>query len=663
MTPLTRARQDHESGVVLIIVACAMVVLLGMLAIAIDASYGFVQNRRAQNASDFAAFAADQELNQSASCNGTNPPPDDGILDAIVADIVQQNDASLGDSWTGTFLKSDGQVAPATFGSPSTFSPTSDPSTIPPVNACGIEINATPTWTPFFAGVLGVHQLGGFASGKVAPKATAGPSFSIVALNKTGPHEILSGGTGQFVVSGDIFLNTAVTNQPWSGSSGGFEWDDAIDAKTNSNLYVYGTIHSNDSVVNGQPLWPLDTCFESGGVLGEGNPPEPPGPTPAYAAGDPAAQGPAQQMTCEGWGAQVTIAYDNIDPTVDQIDDPLLASDAPPNPLNSTTNIACPGSAGTVEFSSVPASDTNAGTGMTTLQPGEYQNPVELTGNTTFADCGNGYPGVYRFDQGLWINPGPGDSVTGTNVVLATEAPYPVAGNVPGSVVNGTFVPTTDSNGNEIGGNGAPCLPSGTLTSAPSGHGTPESETSTSMCGGTTDDGVIAYGDSTYVPDTTMSGTGNNFSLIIGGASGDKVMLTGPTAGAYAGTDGKPGLVLYQDPHTQANYGFDAETGDAADIEIFGVVYNASLADYGGDAPLDYWDGIGGGIPFYAGGTLQTGFGAGWATGDGPAESQGSVKLTGTAIVDDFNTDGATGITIIGQPYTLAGTTNLSLIG
>jgi hypothetical protein len=124
-------------------------------------------------------------------------------------------------------------------------------------------------------------------------------------------------------------------------------------------------------------------------------------------------------------------------------------------------------------------------------------------------------------------------------------------------------------------------------------------------------------------------------------------------------------LVLYQDPNTQANYGFNAEAGDAATISINGVVYNASLTDYGQSSatPQDYWDGIGGGIPFYAGGTLQAGYGTGWSGTGAPAESAGSVTLTGTAIVDDFNTDGATNITIFGEPYTIPGTTNLSLIG
>ena len=478
-----------------------------------------------------------------------------------------------------------------------------------------------------------------------------GPTIGLVALNKDGPHEVLAGGSGQFVVAGDIFLNTAVTNQPWTGTyedpttMDTWAWDDAIDAKTSSNLYVYGTIHSNNGTYNGNPLWPLDTCF-SPSVFGDGNPLS--SSQQQYQSGDPNAPGsqlPSQQMSCSEEGQSVTIDYDNIDPTVAQINDPLQATDAPPSPLSGTTDIACPGSAGTQVYTSAPA----AVGGLVTLTPGEYQDPVELTANATFADCPNGYPGIYRFDQGLWINPGPGDTVTGSNVVIATEAPYPVAGNVPGSGSGAAFVASG-------AGNGAPCLPSTTLTSAGSGHGTPEAETSTSACGGTnpTTYGVIAYVDSILRPDPSMSGTGSNLSLIVGGASGSTVTLTGPTTGVYGNADGKPGLVLYQDPGTQANYGFDAEAGDAATIAINGVVYNASLANYGANAPMDYWDGIGGGIPFYAGGTLQTGYGTGWS--DGPVPSGGSVTLDGTAIVDDFNTDGATGITILGAPYTLPGT-------
>ena len=639
-----RTPYHDENGIVLILVAAAMVVLLGMMAIAIDASYGFVQNRRAQNASDFAAFAAAQELSNSASCEGSSEPPTVGQVETVIQNLVDDNDPGLGSSWTADFLNANGTSLTA-------ISPGDSSDDTPvPFGACGISVTGTPSWPPFFAQIFGVHQLGGYATAKVAPKSTPQTPISIVALNKVGPHAILGGGTGDFVVSGDIVLNTDVTHQPWSGSytdpatSVNWEWDDAIDAKTNSNLYVYGTIHSVAGTDNGEPLWPLDTCF-SPNVLGDGNPGS--ANQVAYATGDPEPGGyPSQELSCTNHGAQVTIDYDNIDPTQNQIDDPLQGSGAPPNPLGATTDIACPGQA----LSTITTSPSSGD-----LEPGEYTQPVEITGSATFEPCPNGYPGIYKFDQGLWINPGSGDTVTGTNVVLATEKPYPTPGNVPGADdANNDFVASGS-------GNGAPCLPAGTMSSGPSGNGSPVAETSSSPCGGTnpTTYGVVAYGDSTYTPDTTMSGTGDNYSLIMGGSG--TVTLTGPTSGDYGGLNGDPGLVLYQDPNTEANYGFDAEAGDSSKITVNGVVYNASLTDYGSDSPLDYWDGPGGGIPFYAGGTLQTGYGTGWT--DGPAQSSGSVRINGSAIVDDFNTDGATTITILGQPYSLPGAPNLSLIG
>ncbi len=87
-----------------------------------------------------------------------------------------------------------------------------------------------------------------------------------MALNKVGPHAILGGGTGTFIVAGTIFLNTDVANQPWTSSSGGDEWDDGIDAKTDSNLYVYGTIDTVNNTYLGEALWPLDHCFQGAGI-------------------------------------------------------------------------------------------------------------------------------------------------------------------------------------------------------------------------------------------------------------------------------------------------------------------------------------------------------------------------------------------------------------
>ncbi|HLN41533.1 MAG TPA: Tad domain-containing protein [Acidimicrobiales bacterium] len=658
MTRAVRRGEEGERGVVLIIVAVAMVVLLGLIAIAIDGSFGFVQNRRAQNATDFAAYAAAQQLNASTYCNGTTALTMQQVT-ALIQKLISDNDSGIGTSWTAQYVSSSGTVIPN-----STFTPTSSDTPEPPPGSCGVTVAATQTWSPFFAGVLGIHQLGGYASSKVSNTATGQP-FSIIALNKVGPHEILGGGTGTFVVSGDIVLNTNVTNLPWTGSTPGYTWDDAIDAKTDSNLYVYGTIHSIGTL-NGQNLWPLDSCFVNNGVQGLLNPPAPgstnPPTSPAYQSGDPAAQLPANTMICSG--SPVTVDYNNIEPVSTQITDPLASTEAPPSPLNQTTNIACPGNAVPTVYSNI----SGVLSGTQNLSPGIYPNPVELTGSATFADCAGpdgGYPGIYVFKGGLWINPqSAGDTVTGSNVVIATGTPYPVAGNVPGSV-DGQGVFTASG-----AGNGAPCLPSGTKTSTASGWGSNVAQTSSAasaVCGGTnsTEYGVLAYHDSpvSSTPDSSMTGTGSNFSLMIGGVAGTAVTLSGATSGAFGGVGGTSGLALYQDPTQQANYGFDATTGDSAAIKVDGVVYNASLTNYGANAPQDYWDGPGGGIPFYAGGTLQTGFGAGWPATMGPAQSNGSFTLNGTAIVDDFNTDGATTITILGQPYALPGGSSLSLIG
>jgi Putative Flp pilus-assembly TadE/G-like len=644
MKTVGRTQDDSESGVVLIIVALALVVLIGIVAIAIDGGYGFVQNRRAQNATDFAAFAAAQQLDSSASCIGTSPPPTMKQIDNIIQDLVQDNGSGIGSSWTAKFLDDNGNAI-------QTFT-AADDSGVPPAGACGVSISATPAWKPFFAGLFGIHQLQGNASSTVGRVATGKP-LGILALNKVGPHEILGGGTGTFVVDGDIFGNTDVTNQPWTESADGLEWDDAIDAKTSSNLYVYGTINTVNNLYNTESLWPLDHCFINDGL--QYDPTD--APTPSVSNPDPSQTLPTYKLSClVGGGTSVTVDYDNINNTLPQITDPLLSPDAPPNPL---VNMApCPGSG-----ASAPQSFGDIPQDSTTLSPGVYTKPVELTGSVQFQDCPGGYPGVYQFQQGLWINPqSSNDRVTGSNVVIATGAPYRVAGNVPGSGVGAAFIPDLNPDGTEVGGNGAPCLPSGTVASTASGG---QNETGSSQCGGSSPatNGVLAYHDTpvSSTPDSSMTGTGNNFSLIIGGVSGAQVTLTGPTTGGYGGLHGATGLVLYQDPGTQANYGFNAEAGDAADINVTGVVYNASLANYGADAPQDYWDGEGGGIPFYAGGTLQTGFGAGWSSG--PTQSAGSFTLTGTAVVDDFNTDGATTITIFGQPYSLPGGSSLSLIG
>ena len=631
MSGHARGRDDGERGAVLVLFAIGMTVLMSMLALSLDLSYGFVQDRRAQNASDFAAYGAAQQLNGSTICNGPVTAPNMEQVVAVVQALVDANSSDVGSSWTAHFLDEAGNAISGSAFSPSSASTAS----FPPPGACGVAVDAVPSWAPFFAGIFNVHQLTGKAKTSVAV-STPGRAISLIALNKVGPHVVLGGGTGKFVVAGDMQLNTDVTKQPWSAAEPPWEFDDAIDAKTGSNLFVFGTIHTTNATYNGLGLWPLDGCFTPYGEQGEGS-----GGGPAFGS----AATPTYTLSCTGDGKSVTFDYNNIDPTVAPIDDPLQSPDAPPNPFSTNANIACPGMS-TQMYSSPPSSGV--------LLPGEYTAPVKITGSATFEDCSGyageaAYPGIYRFDQGLWIDPqSSGDTVTGSNVVIATQAPYDFAGNTP-------------PGGGE--GNGGPCLPAGTMTSVASGGGTPEAEVDppAAPCGTSPQTyGVIAYGDSSFVPDGTY-GTGNNFSLIVGGAAGTTVSFTAPTTGTYGGAAATPGVAFYQDPNTEANDGFNAEPGDAADVKVTGLVYNASLSDYGANAPLDYWDGVGGGVPFYAGGTLQGGYGAGWS--DGPPASGGSVTIDGTCIVDQFNTDGGTSMTILGKSYALPGAGKLSFVG
>ena len=240
-------------------------------ALAIDGSYGFVQNRRAQNGTDFAAFAASQQLATSEFCDGTTQPSTAQIA-SIIDQLIQQNEGS-GIEWTAEFLSNNHNPVLQANGKPYTFTDLDD-SGSPPPGACGVTVSANPVWDPFFAGILGIHKLAGLASGSVAQSSHGNP-IGIVALNKVGPHEILGGGTGQFVVSGDIVVNSDVTQQPWTGPADGYEWDDAIDAKTNSNLYVYGTIHTVTGSFQGEPLWPLDHLLPDrrAAAVGEGQTP------------------------------------------------------------------------------------------------------------------------------------------------------------------------------------------------------------------------------------------------------------------------------------------------------------------------------------------------------------------------------------------------------
>jgi len=137
-------------------------------------------------------------------------------------------------------------------------------------------------------------------------------------------------------------------------------------------------------------------------------------------------------------------------------------------------------------------------------------------------------------------HPDPGDQVTGLNVIIGTQSPYPLAGNVPGSLSGGTFTATGAGQRRAV-----------------SAVEHPE------QCGqwrGERDvvDGVQwdqlqpvrrhRVDDKATAVDPNIVGTRRQPLPHDRRRGGSSVNLSGPTSGPYAGTDGSPGIVFYQGP-------------------------------------------------------------------------------------------------------------------
>jgi len=651
-----------QRGQVMVLFAVCLLVIMGMAAIAVDGGYGLVQQRRAQNAADFGAVASAKIL--AGLCAGGAAPANTDIYQEIQF-VVDQNAPAVGSSWVGHYLDGNGTDLGSLV--------TNVPNTYPPVSACGVSVDTNPHWTPYIAGIMGSNGLQTVATAKALNNPSKGNGIGIVALDKVDPHQVLGGGAGSFDVYGTIFANSSVPYHPWdktlprctphapaNGKFGGCAspaYTDVVDAKEGSTL----TLHGDMDTVSGN--FPLDWCFgQTGGWTSPSNggpPNDPPSPRP------PAKHLPDPYNTASCGGAPTSLQYDQIFNNNAQILDPLLVKGGPDDPFGAGNNQAlCPG-----EVTPPQRTPDLTVPGTVHLSPGEYRAPVIIAGrNIVFDDCAaTHYPGVFRFEQGLQLMPSRTQSVSGTNVMIATGAPVAIPGNVPGSIVKGTFVQTI-TNGLPEPANGAPCYPLA-VTNA---FGKPEAEAlGSNLCGGTS--GLSQgpyYGVTTYYQgctphctvnggavDPTTIGTGTNFSAILGGQG--TITISAPASGVYRG------IALFQNRAIPANFGFDAQPDDSATVTLNGLVYNGSERCYGfpldraGNCttdknkptvnPMDWWDV---GIPFRPGGVMQAGLGTG--TGWNNHESTGSVTVLGPCVVGDFNTDGGTTIVIDGRQNTYA---------
>ncbi|HUY97094.1 MAG TPA: pilus assembly protein TadG-related protein [Verrucomicrobiae bacterium] len=545
-----RARQGHapwlrqtQGGQVVVLFAISLFVIFSVVGLAVDGGFGLNQLRRAQNAADFASEAGTSQL--GPDCNQGSTVPQSTIYDYINA-VVNANIPGT-PPWTAFYLDKQGAKLPG----PVKVSISAGAGANAPATACGIVTTVTPTWGPFIEQIMGVANLTTTASARAVLVAPAG----IDSLGRFGLHTIYAGGSGTFIVDGDINDNSGgctpgtVGNSPFSPSGpclGVDTYGDTMDAFSSGTIGIYGTINAVDST-------PLDPCYSHPNNPGHypvySYPTNPPSALPNNAA--PQSTFTFQGVTSPCGETGVTrspkdINYNAINPNASAItNDPLGYL---PTPTSSST-ICAGGSLNTVGGSPI----YNSGA---VLNPGEYTGPVVVNGNATFHSCPNGQPGRYIFDQGIEICP----QASGQSVA---------SGNAP-----------TDPAGSAFDG-GVTLYSAGLFTGV-----SPDSCPSLGV--GQDGDTEAASpndpdGDSPVMQLTQIVTPGAasplwpvmNYGITVGGVDGSTVDLQGPGAG-----DGQWGqVVLFQNrsASSPANIGFDAGYMDGAAVSLTGDVYDASM--------------------------------------------------------------------------------------
>jgi hypothetical protein len=160
---------QEEKGQSIVLVVLCLVGLVGFLALAIDGGAAFAARRQMQNAADSAAIAGAKKLQG-------NETDVDLILREINAyaeeNKVPDTNSIPGDEINGNVTAYFIRNVYPTFdrlplGDPKTLDdPYWDTHTVPS-NAAGVEVITRTTFDPYFAGVVGVEELGAAAQAKV----------------------------------------------------------------------------------------------------------------------------------------------------------------------------------------------------------------------------------------------------------------------------------------------------------------------------------------------------------------------------------------------------------------------------------------------------------------------------------------------------------------
>jgi hypothetical protein len=674
----------------MVLFAISLVVLVVAVGLAIDGGYGLLQYRQAQNAADFAAEAGAQALYPNCTATG-NPLPANELIYDINALIANNSPSTLTTGigpwgWTGYYLSSTKQPLLLAGKQIPIYSNTY-PGGPAPTGACGVHLDVAPQWPPFIAQMVGLKKLKTAAGASAVNQAAAGgPQTGIAALAENGAHTILMAGDGVFEVQGTIYDNSngcltyvapgTYPNETIANKCGAWGTSDILDGKQSGTMYDWGNLEYSTAVTT-----PWDSCFDNTGPTVKN-----PEPVPAtFPPADPKTTPPTNDQVCS---ANNTNVYtDNWITTgkAPLTNDGIISPSAP-----------TPQAAGCGSETINPTPSTVSG--VTTYYPGVYTQPLVITGNAVLDNCSQTTgitgadppnPGIFYFVQGLAIRPAAGDTVTGADIVVVTQNPIPNA--TIAAAKSGT---TGVDNGFQNLGDGEPTIGKGsgnctvsssgetcntapgsgyTCTSGPAGTNCNSDDNAT--CGNAIcfSSNAVAAGAVTCASEpNSCLGQGLNDSLQIGGQG--TVTLSSPQDGEWNQ------FVYWQQPNVQypsvgatleANIGLDNLLGDSANINLNGVLVDATNIQGQNPSNEQYWGGNAS-LPFVPGGMLVAGFGIAtgptgsnygeWGTGltcgtgqPGAGGAGCRIDINGLADVGMFQTQGETQLAIDGSAVAING--------
>lgn len=172
---LRYTRRSAQSGQAIVLMALAMIVLMGFAVLALDGGRFYTQRRSAQNASDLAALAGlykylsttisnDQialmEIQRVAEINQIVDP------DGTGADGLNTNVQAWWVNGLGQYVNQDGSTAPGTTEPPPVGAQiVNDPTKVEPVGAAGIKVRSDIPYDTFIGGLIGRKSLVAQADG------------------------------------------------------------------------------------------------------------------------------------------------------------------------------------------------------------------------------------------------------------------------------------------------------------------------------------------------------------------------------------------------------------------------------------------------------------------------------------------------------------------